>query len=184
MQAAFGMCCLLLHFSFRSLGLSRAMQLLPSLCSPQLWPLGSVLSIVLLQKGNGFMWPGRNLKHPGKMAEEGWPLHLALRETRQAGRLQASCPRNFRGRLRVGGKKLTHYRNKSRKLKIQTSSSQIFSLRRSELLNCLQCFLYFPETKHGCTRTEVSRQLANLPSLRGRNPKTNPTASDAWNAFK
>lgn len=183
MQAAFGMCCLLLHFSLRSLGLSRVMQLLPSLCSPQLWPLGSVLSIALLRKGNGFMWPGRKLKHPGKMAEEGWPLHLALRETRQAGRLQASCSHNFRGRLRVAGKKLTHCRNKSRKLKIQTSSSQIFSLRRSDLLNCLQCSLCLPE-KHGCTRMEVSRQLANLPSLRGRNPKTNPTASDASNAFK
>lgn len=63
-----------------------------------------------------------------------WPWE---RQGRQAGRLQASCSHNFRGRLRVAGKKLTHCRNKSRKLKIQTSSSQIFSLRRSELLNCL-----------------------------------------------
>lgn len=117
------------------------------------------------------MWPGRNLKHPGKMAEEGWPLHLALRETRQAGRLQASCSHNFRGRLRVGGKKLTHYRNKSKNLKVQTSSSQIFSLRRSDLLNCVQCL---PETKHGCTRTEVSRQLANLPSLMGQECQNKP----------
>lgn len=61
-------------FSLRSLGLSRAMQLLPSLCSPQAWPLDSVLSIALLGKGNGFMWPRRKLKHPGNMAEEGWPL--------------------------------------------------------------------------------------------------------------
>lgn len=48
--------------------------------------------------GNGFMWPGRQLKHPGKMAEE-----LASSpglERENASSLWASCPCNFRGRLR------------------------------------------------------------------------------------
>lgn len=65
-------------------------------------------------------------------------------ERDKASRLQASCLHSFRERLRVGSKKLRHYRNESRNHKIHTSSFQILSLGRSDLLNCLQCSMYLP----------------------------------------